>query len=81
MHEKMEIKVLGTGCAKCNRLNQMVRNKVEQLKLNATVEKEEDIMKIIGYGIRRTPGLVIDGKVVLYGRVPTDQELEQLLTK
>ena len=81
MPDKMKIKVLGTGCAKCNRLDQMVRNKVDQLKLDATVEKEEDIMKIIAYGIRRTPGLVIDDKVVLYGRVPTDQELDQLLTR
>jgi protein-disulfide isomerase len=54
---------------------------VEDLKLDAQVEKEEDIMKIIAYGVRRTPALVIDDKVVLYGRVPSEKELSELLTK
>lgn len=74
------IKVLGTGCATCRNLEQMVRQTVDNLQLNATVEKEEDIMKIIAYGVRRTPALVIDEKVVLYGRIPTEQELISLLT-
>ena len=77
----MKIIVLGTGCARCNMLEKMVRNKVTQLKLDVTIEKEEDIMNIIAYGIRRTPALVIDDKVVLYGRVPTDKELTELLTR
>ncbi len=75
----MKIKVLGTGCATCRRLEQMVRDTVSRLNIDAEVEKEEDIMKIIAYGIRRTPGLVIDEKVVLYGRLPGEKELEQLL--
>ena len=75
------IKVLGTGCANCRNLEQMVRRTVEQIKLDATVEKEEDIMKIIAYGVRRTPALVIDEKVVLYGHVPSEKELIQLLTE
>lgn len=75
------IKVLGTGCANCRNLEKMVRNTVEDLKLDATVEKEEDIMKIIAYGVRRTPALVIDDKVVLYGRVPSEKELSELLKK
>jgi small redox-active disulfide protein 2 len=74
------IKVLGTGCANCRNLEQMVRRTVEQIKLDATIEKEEDIMKIIAYGVRRTPALVIDEKVVFYGRVPTEKELLSLLT-
>ena len=75
------IKVLGTGCASCRNLERMVRATVENLKLDAQVEKEEDIMKIITYGVRRTPALVIDEKVVLYGRVPSEKELIQLLTE
>jgi small redox-active disulfide protein 2 len=75
------IKVLGTGCASCRNLEKMVRETVENLKLDARVEKEEDIMKIISYGVRRTPALVIDEKVVLYGRVPSEQELADLLTQ
>jgi small redox-active disulfide protein 2 len=74
------IKVLGTGCANCRNLEAKVRKLVEKLNLDARVEKEEDIMKIIAYGVRRTPALVIDEKVVLYGRVPDEKELTSLLT-
>jgi len=74
------IKVLGTGCANCRNLERSVRQLVENLNLDAVVEKEEDIMKIIAYGVRRTPALVIDEKVVLYGRVPSEKELISLLT-
>ncbi len=75
------IKVLGTGCATCHSLEKMVRKTVDDLKLDAEVVKEEDIMKIIAYGVRRTPALVIDEKVVLHGHVPNEQELIQLLTE
>jgi small redox-active disulfide protein 2 len=76
----MKIKVLGTGCATCRNLEHLVRQTVADLKLDAEVEKEEDIMKIISYGVRRTPALVIDEKVVLNGRVPSEKELISLLT-
>jgi small redox-active disulfide protein 2 len=75
------IKVLGTGCANCRNLERKVRSLVEEKNLDAKVEKVEDIMKIIAYGVRRTPALVIDEKVVLYGRVPDDKELETILTQ
>jgi small redox-active disulfide protein 2 len=75
------IKVLGTGCANCRNLETMVRATVENLQIDAEVIKEEDIMKIIAYGVRRTPALVIDEKVVLYGRVPDEKELIQLLSE
>jgi small redox-active disulfide protein 2 len=74
------IKVLGTGCASCNNLEKLVRSVVQSQNLDARVDKEEDIMKIIAYGVRRTPALVIDEKVVLYGRVPSEKELITLLT-
>jgi small redox-active disulfide protein 2 len=77
----MEIVVLGTGCAKCKTLEQLTRKVVNDLKLNALVTKEEDITKIISYGIMRTPGLVVDGKVVLSGRIPSESELKELLTQ
>lgn len=78
---EMEIKVLGTGCSKCKSLESMTRKVVEELNLNATVEKVEDIQKIMEYGIISTPGLVINGKVVLYGKVPKVDELKSILTK
>ncbi|KAF5051727.1 Thioredoxin domain protein [anaerobic digester metagenome] len=75
----MEIKVLGTGCANCKNLETSVRKAVEELGIEATVVKEEDIMKIMGYGIMRTPGLVIDEKVVLSGRVPSVSEIKEII--
>lgn len=77
----MKIKVLGTGCAKCHSLEKMVRNTVTELNIDAVVEKEEDIMKIISYGVRMTPALVVDEKVVLAGHLPSEKELKELLTK
>ncbi|GAB4321404.1 MAG: thioredoxin family protein [Bacteroidales bacterium] len=77
----MEIKILGTGCPKCKSLEKATRETVEKLGLDASVTKEEDIMKIMEYGVMRTPGLLVDGKVVLSGRVPSMAELEKLLTK
>ena len=75
----MEIKVLGTGCAKCKSLEKVTRRAVEELNLEATVEKVEDIQKIMEYAVMRTPALVIDEKVVLSGQVPKVSELRALL--
>ena len=75
----MEIKVLGTGCAKCKSLEKVTRKAVEELILDATVEKVEDIQKIMEYAVMRTPALVIDEKVVLSGQVPKVSELKELL--
>ncbi|HZJ80284.1 MAG TPA: thioredoxin family protein [Dysgonamonadaceae bacterium] len=76
----MQIKVLGTGCKKCNELEQAIRNAIEALDIDATIEKEEDIMRIMEYGVNRTPALVVDGKVVVSGRVPSEKELKELLS-
>ncbi len=77
----MEIKVLGTGCAKCKKLEELARQAVEKMGLDARIEKEEDIYKIMQYGVMRTPGLVINGKVVLTGKLPKAGELEKLLNQ
>jgi small redox-active disulfide protein 2 len=76
----MEIKVLGTGCARCKSLEKMTRKAVEELSLDDTVEKVEDIQKIMEYAVMRTPALVINEKVVLSGQVPKISELKDLLT-
>lgn len=81
MDNKMKIKVLGTGCARCKSLEKITRKAVEELNLDATVEKVEDIQKIMEYAIMRTPALVINEKVVLSGQVPKLTELKELLTK
>ena len=76
----MEIKILGTGCAKCKTLDKAVRDVVAQNKIEATVSKVEDIMEIMQYNIMTTPALVVDGKVLVKGRVPSENELKELLT-
>jgi small redox-active disulfide protein 2 len=77
----MKIKILGTGCPKCKSLEKMTYDTLAELNLEASVSKEEDIMKIMSYGIMRTPGLVLDNKVVLSGRLPSKNELKELLTQ
>ncbi|WP_246222906.1 thioredoxin family protein [Draconibacterium halophilum] len=78
---EMEIKVLGTGCAKCKKLEERTRNAVSELGVEASIEKVEDIYKIMQFGVMNTPALVVDGKVVLSGKLPGDKELKELLTK
>jgi len=77
----MEIKILGTGCSNCRNLEKATREAVAELNIEATVAKVEDITQIMGYGIMRTPALVVDEKVLLYGRVPSVKEIKELLTK
>lgn len=77
----MDIKVLGTGCVKCKTLEQTTRTAVSELGISANVEKEEDIVKIMGYGVMQTPALVINGKVVLSGRAPSTSEIKDIITK
>ncbi|MDC1107260.1 thioredoxin family protein [Prolixibacteraceae bacterium] len=77
----MEIKVLGTGCAKCKTQEQYVKEAVAQVNVEATVEKEEDIMKIMQYGVMATPAIVIDNEVVSKGRVLSVKEIVKLITQ
>ncbi len=77
----MEIKILGPGCAKCKTLDKVTREVVAKHGINATITKVEDIMEIMKYGVMSTPALVIDEKVVVKGRVPSQDEIKQLLTK
>lgn len=76
----MEIKVLGTGCATCKALYATVENTVKELGLDATVVKEEDLMKIMEYNVMSLPTLVIDGKVVAKGKISAS-EVKSLLSK
>ena len=77
----MIIKILGTGCANCKRLEANAREAVKQLGVEATVEKVEDIQDIVGYGVMSTPAVVIDGKVVHAGGVPSRDKVEQWLSQ
>jgi len=75
----MIIKVLGSGCAKCAKLELIVKEAVKNLKLDATVEKVEDFMTIMEYQVMITPALVVDDKVLFSGKVPTVKEIEGML--
>lgn len=76
----MEIKILGPGCPKCKTLEKLTREVVEQNGINAAVTKVEDIVEIMNYDVMTTPALVIDGKVVVKGRVPSAEEIRRLIT-
>ncbi len=77
----MDIKILGPGCPKCKTLDKMTREVVEINGINAKITKVEDIMEIMKYGVMSTPALVVDEKVLVKGRVPSSEEIKQLLTK
>ncbi|ARM30071.1 thioredoxin family protein [Prosthecochloris sp. HL-130-GSB] len=73
------IKVLGTGCPTCKQLEALVRQAVDETSTEATIEKVEDIQDIIAYNVMSTPALVIDEEVRSSGRVPSLDELKQLI--
>jgi small redox-active disulfide protein 2 len=74
------IKVLGSGCTNCVNLEKATRQAIADLGIDATIEKVTDYPTILGYGVMSTPGLVVDEKVVLTGRVPNAAQLRDLLT-
>lgn len=76
----MHIKVLGSGCANCNKLEKMVHEVTGELGVAANVEKITDIKEIAKAGILMTPGLIIDGQVKLSGKVPSKAQLMEIIT-
>jgi small redox-active disulfide protein 2 len=76
----MTIKVLGPGCMNCKTLERRTIEALAKLGVQATVEKVGELDGIIAYGVMRTPGLVIDEKVVVQGRVPTVEQIQELIT-
>ena len=75
----MIIKILGPGCANCVNLEKAAKQAASELGIEATFEKVTDYPAIMGYGVMSTPGLVVDEKVVLSGRVPTAAKVRELL--
>jgi len=76
----MRIQVLGTGCAKCKELATRTENAARLLGLEVAVEKVTDVREIMKFGILMTPALAIDGTVKIAGRVPTEAEIQTVLT-
>ncbi|HLD23117.1 MAG TPA: thioredoxin family protein [Sulfuricurvum sp.] len=75
----MKIEILGTGCTKCKALEEATKQAVAQSGKFAQIEKVEDIIKIMEYGVMNTPGLVIDGKVVSTGNLLSVNEIVALI--
>jgi small redox-active disulfide protein 2 len=76
----LTIKILGSGCANCKRLEAQTRKVVEKLNIEAEVIKVTDHMEIMEYPILATPGLVVNEKVLCSGRIPSESEIEAWLT-
>lgn len=77
----MEIIILGTGCVRCKNLEMATRQAIVEMGIDANVSKEEDIVKIMEFGVMQTPGLVINGKVVSSGRLLTNSQIKEIIAK
>ena len=75
----MIIKVLGSGCSSCTKLEENTKKAVEALGIDATIEKVTDFKDIMSYGVMKTPALVVDEKVKFMGRVPSPDEIKKHL--
>lgn len=71
----MKIEILGIGCPKCKKLNQLAEEAINELGVSAEIIKITDINKIIDYGVMLTPALVIDGEVMVAGKIPSKEEI------
>ena len=77
----MDIKVLGPGCARCTAVEKLVKEALEELQIDATMEKVKDVKQYVGYGVFSTPALIIDGQVKCSGKIPTKNEIISWLKK
>ena len=79
--EGASIKILGSGCAKCNQLEKATRDALQQLNMDTDIDHVTDFSQIASYGVMTTPALVIDGKVASYGKVLKQEEVVELIQK
>lgn len=79
--EGASVKILGSGCAKCNQLGVATKTALEQLNMDTVVDHVTDFTQIAAYGVMTTPALVVDGKVVSYGKVLKVEEVIKILQK
>lgn len=79
--EGANVKVLGSGCAKCNQLEAATKEALQQLGMDTAIDHVTDFSQIAAYGVMSTPALVVDGKVVSYGKVLKTEEVVRILQK
>jgi small redox-active disulfide protein 2 len=77
---RMDIKVLGPGCPKCQQTEKIVKEVVQEMNSTAMVEKITDIMEIAGYGVFGTPAVVVDGEVKSVGKIPKSEEIKSWIS-
>lgn len=75
----MRIKILGTGCSKCRKLEENTKNAVKELGIDATIEKVKDIREMVAYGVMNVPALVVDDEVKVAGKVISSEEIKKYL--
>jgi small redox-active disulfide protein 2 len=75
----LNIKILGPGCANCRKLEEIVRQSVATLNVEAQIAKVTDMQEVLAYDILKTPGLVINEKLVMSGRVPSPETVAELI--
>ena len=75
----MKIQILGTGCLKCKQTEANARKAIKNLGIDAAVEKVSDISQIIDFGVTITPAFAVDGKVKFSGKIPSVEEIEEVL--
>lgn len=76
----MKLEILGTGCPKCKKLTELTTETVKELGITAEISKVDQISEIMKFGIMTTPALVVNGQVVVAGRVPTKDEIKRWIS-
>ncbi len=77
----MKLEILGTGCPKCLKLEELTRKAASELGIDAEITKVKEVKDIMNYGVMITPALVVDGEVVVAGKVPTVDEIKKMISK
>ncbi|MBZ2174361.1 thioredoxin family protein [Schnuerera sp. xch1] len=76
----MEIKILGTGCSKCEKLEKNLNKALKELNIDATIEKIDDLVELVSYGVMSTPGFVVNDEVKSVGKALSVKEIKKILT-
>ena len=77
----MKLEILGTGCPKCMKLEELTRKAAFELGVEADISKVKDIKTIMNYGVMITPALVVDGEVKVAGKVPSVEEIKKMISR
>lgn len=76
----MKLEILGSGCAKCHKLEEITKEAVKELGIDAEVAKVQDIKAIMAYGVMTTPALVVNGEVKVAGKIPSIKEIKKWIS-